>query len=106
MTYSSGLTQLIEHLFKSFINKDFKIFFKGLEIKFKQEIVINLYPRKYSAREEIIPIDSGAKNLYFVLKGTVSVASKDRILDYVEFGEGSYFGDYLIFFRLRSSNAF
>jgi CRP-like cAMP-binding protein len=99
-------SELINHLFKNFMDSTFRIFFTGLEEKFKQEIVVNLYPRKYQKNEEIIPIDSGAKNLYFIVKGKVTISSKEKIMDYVELQEGSYFGDYLIFFRLRSSNAF
>lgn len=96
---------LISHLFSGFMQR-FQIFFKDLEVKFNQELVINLYPRKYQKGEDIILIDSGSKNLYFIVKGSVTIGSKDGISSYVELGEGSYFGDYLIFFRLRSSNCF
>lgn len=98
--------QLINHLFKNFMYDTFRIFFEGLEEKFCQEIVINLYPRKLQDQEEIISVDQGSKNLYFLVKGKVNICSKDGSESYVELPQNTYFGDYLIFFRLRSSNAF
>ena len=93
-------------MFKGFIHESFRIFFEGLEEKFNQEIVINLYPRQFKHNEAVIEIDQGSKNLYFLVKGKVVICSKDGANKYVELGENTYFGDYLIFFRLRSSNMF
>jgi signal-transduction protein with cAMP-binding, CBS, and nucleotidyltransferase domain len=98
--------KLINHLFKNFMYETFRIFFEGLEKKFCQEIAINLYPRKFQDKEEIISVDQGSKNLYFLVKGKVSICSKDGSIAYVDLPHNTYFGDYLIFFRLRSSNAF
>lgn len=98
--------KLINHLFKGFMHDSFRIFFEGLEEKFNQEIVINLYPRQFQDNEPIIEMDQGAKNLYFLVKGKVLICNKDASNKYVELNEDTYFGDYLIFFRLRSSNMF
>lgn len=93
-------------LFYNFTKKEFPIFFTDLEKPFEHEILINMFPRKFVAKEEIIGVDQTSECLYFVKKGTVIVGNKDGVTTYVEMPSGSYFGDYLIFFKLKSSNAF
>ena len=97
--------ELINHLFLFFFDKHY-IFFSGLEEGFQHQVGINLFPRKFKKGEEIIPIESTSKHLYFLIKGQVCIGSKDGIAKYVLMQEGTYFGDYLIFFRLKSSNSF
>ena len=97
--------KLINHLFCGFFDQ-FSIFFDGLEEGFQHQIVINLYPRKFRTTEDIISIDAGTKHLFFLTKGKVCIGTKDVITKYVILDEGTYFGDYLIFFRLKSSNCY
>lgn len=97
--------ELIEHLFSKFMDTFF-IFFEGVERGFQHQVVINLFPRKFHDKEEIISVDTSSKHIYFITKGTVRIGSKNGIAEYVELPEYSYFGDYLFFFRLKSSNAF
>lgn len=97
--------ELIVFLFQSFI-KSFHIFFSGLEEGFIQQIVINLFPRKFGPKDEIITKGKGSRHIYFIVQGEVCISSKDEIEKYVMLRKGSYFGDYLVFFKLRSSNYF
>jgi len=97
--------KLIDHLFGKFIKK-FEVFFAGTEPAFQHEVVINLFPRKFPAKTNIIEIDTGAKDIYFIIKGNVTICSKDGVETYVILPTHSYFGDHLILFNLKSSNAF
>ncbi|KAL4468617.1 hypothetical protein ABPG74_005120 [Tetrahymena malaccensis] len=105
-------SQLVDHIFKGFIDR-FSVFFKGLEIQFVHAVVVNLYPKKYTQAEydglkqiDIIPIDTCPNDLFFITKGNVTIGSKDGVHKYITLGPGSYFGDHLILFNLKSSNAF
>ena len=61
---------------------------------------------RFSKDTDIIKIDHGAKYVYFITKGEVTICSTDAIEKYLKLGENSYFGEHLIFFNLKSSNAF
>jgi len=98
-------SKLIRHLFHKFIDR-FSVFFEGTEEAFIDEIVINLVPRTFSKDTDIIKIDHGTKYVYFVLKGKVTVCSQDAVEKYLILDHNTYFGEHLIFFNLKSSNAF
>eukprot|EP01017_Pseudomicrothorax_dubius_P040668 TRINITY_DN639_c0_g1_i1.p1 TRINITY_DN639_c0_g1~~TRINITY_DN639_c0_g1_i1.p1 ORF type:complete len:723 (-),score=156.32 TRINITY_DN639_c0_g1_i1:1838-4006(-) len=97
--------KLVYHLFGDFA-KQFKIFFDGLEEAFKIEILVNLYPRKFEKESDIVEVETTAKEVYFITKGKVTISSKDGVLRYLELPQWSYFGEHLVFFKIKSSNAF
>ena len=98
-------SKLIRHLFGKFIEK-FNVFFEGLEDAFVDEVVISLAPRKFPKHTDIIQVGHGAKYVYFILKGGVQICSQDAAEEYLRLEKNSYFGEHLLFFKLRSSNAF
>lgn len=120
-TFFSELPQdlrkrVVEFCFEKRLKK-FKIFFQGLEWGFIENFLINLYPRHVPKSElktdgtpqrSSVIINSGTmpKNLYLIKKGTVEICNRGESEKYVSYGKGSYFGDYHLLFKIKSSHVF
>jgi len=84
----------------------YKVFFKDLEPKFIENFVLNLSPKRMSKNQPIILAGTIPKKFFMISKGAVDVCNKGDFEKYVRYIEGSYFGDYHLLFKVKSSYIF
>lgn len=65
--------------------------------------MVNLYPKRFRFNDVILRYENSPKFLALINKGTVVIESKGNSEQYVQYSEGSYFGDYHILFKVKTS---
>ena len=90
--------KLNKHLFEDEVQR-FDIFFHGCSEVFSYQMVLNMFPRKFDARSEIIPAGTRVRELYFINKDSVLLCTRGGVQPFCRLPEKSYFGDEYILFR-------
>lgn len=94
--------ELVNFCFGDFKDRFF-VFFQDLEDGFVENILINLYPKRFRSNDIILRYENSPKFLALINKGTVVIENKGNAEQYVQYSEGGYFGDYHILFKVKTS---
>eukprot|EP00347_Sterkiella_histriomuscorum_P018484 403345342 len=95
-------TELINILFKDF-QQQFRGFFQHCERGFLNELIINMYCRIYEPDQTVIQYGHKVHELYFIREGQVSLYNRYLNKDFILLPQYSVFGDYQIFYDLKSN---
>jgi len=90
--------KLNKHLFNDEVEK-FDIFFKGCSEVFQYQMVLNMFPRKFDPRTEIIAAGTRVREIYFINKDSVLLCTRKGVQPFCRLPEKSYFGDEYVLFR-------
>jgi len=99
-------SRLMDYVFEDFLT-DFSAFFSCVhkeEQEFRYEIVKRMYPQHFNRGAPIIPVGATTRSLYFISKGSVTVAAEELVCSFAEIPEHSYFGEGLIFSNSKSNH--
>eukprot|EP00276_Gloeochaete_wittrockiana_P008500 CAMPEP_0184663492 /NCGR_PEP_ID=MMETSP0308-20130426/48306_1 /TAXON_ID=38269 /ORGANISM="Gloeochaete witrockiana, Strain SAG 46.84" /LENGTH=610 /DNA_ID=CAMNT_0027106249 /DNA_START=315 /DNA_END=2148 /DNA_ORIENTATION=+ len=92
----NDLPQYLQQEVAIFLNREIlsKVpLFAGSSQGFINELVLQLQPRVYSAKEYIVRVNEVGREMFFISKGTVEILGEDGTTIYSSLGEGSYFGE-------------
>jgi hypothetical protein len=84
----------------------FSLFFSGCPDGFKYDIVMNMHPRRFGEKEEIITEGSEVDTIYFVWSGSVDIGTKSGCQIYLRLPCGSFFGEEFVVFQYKASHTF
>lgn len=84
----------------------FKLFFSGCPDGFKYDIVMNMHPRRFGEKEEIIVEGSEVDTIYFIWSGSVEIGTKTGLQIYLRLPCGSFFGEEFVVFQYKASHTF
>ncbi|CDW83271.1 UNKNOWN [Stylonychia lemnae] len=89
--------------------KMFKFFFEDLDHSYKasnvfvRDILASLFLQIYEPKKTIIAFKENVTEISFIYQGGVVIYDKNTDRSIVQYGQGSYIGDFQIFFEIRSN---
>lgn len=97
--------ELTKYLFSDEVEK-FIVFFKNCSEVFQYQMVLNMFPRRFTRDEQIIPAGSRVREICFINGGSVVLCNRGGLQPFCRLPESSYFGDEYILFRKNPPMAY
>ena len=95
-------TEFIEQLFDDFI-KQFDHFIHQCEKGFRNELIIQMYTRRYNPNSEVIHFGQKFTKVYFISSGQIDLITNKGKHKFLQMSKGAVFGHYGVIFGLKSN---
>ena len=100
MLAPSMQTDLVNFLFQDVLDR-FSHLFAFCELGFRNELIIQMFSRRWPSGKNIIPYGKGFDKICFLMNGKIDILTRSG-LRFFRLEPGSVFGDYQLLFKLKS----